>query len=93
LKEFGDKLSAGNKSAINNGLEKLKTAHKNQDEAGIDAAMNELNAAWQAASTEMYQGGAQAEGGPTAGAGSANSNDPNSNVSDVEYEEVNDSKK
>ena len=96
LKEFGDKLSDGNKSAINNGLEKLKEAHKSQDLASIDNAMNALNAAWQAASQEMYAasgaganaqpgadptGGAQSNGGPT-GAGNG------SDVSDVEYEEV-----
>jgi len=96
LKEFGDKLSDGNKSAINNGLEKLKEAHKSQDLASIDNAMNALNAAWQAASQEMYAasgaganaqpgadstGGAQSNGGP-AGAGNG------SDVSDVEYEEV-----
>jgi molecular chaperone DnaK len=96
LKEFGDKLSEGNKSAINNGLEKLKEAHKSQDLASIDNAMNALNAAWQAASQEMYAssgaganaqpgadptGGAQNNGGPT---GAGNGND----VSDVEYEEV-----
>ena len=46
LKEFGEKLSEGNKSAINNGLEKLKEAHKSQDLSSIDSAMNTLNAAW-----------------------------------------------
>src|SRR4051812_43119434 len=54
LKEFGDKLSEGNKTAITQGLEKLKEAHKSQDVTAIEAAMNELNAAWQTASQEMY---------------------------------------
>ena len=95
LKEFGDKLSDGNKSAINNGLEKLKEAHKSQDLASIDNAMNALNAAWQAASQEMYaasgaganaQPGADSTGGAqnNGGAGAGNGSD----VSDVEYEEV-----
>ncbi len=97
LKEYGDKLSESNRTAINNALEKLRTAHKNQDLGGIDIAMNELNGAWQAAASEMYQssGGAQpgagAGAGPT-GNGNASSN-PNNDVSDVEYEEVNDNKK
>jgi molecular chaperone DnaK len=93
LKEYGEKLSDTNKNAINRGLEKLKEAHKSQDEAGIETAINELNAAWQAAATEMYQGGASpggnAGGEPNAGASNNNTND----VSDVEYEEVNDNKK
>ncbi len=89
LKEYGEKLSDGNKNAINSGLEKLREAHKAQDLAGIDAAMETLNAAWQAAATEMYQGGAQA-GGPTDGAnnGAAAGAGNNPDVSDVQYEEV-----
>lgn len=98
LKEYGAKLSDGNKNAINGALEKLKNAHKNQDVEAIDVAMNELNAAWQAAATEMYQGGAQPNGGPSADAGaqggpSAGAGQQNNDVSDVEYEEVNDNKK
>ncbi len=100
LKEYGDKLSDGNKSAINSALESLKAAHKSQDFAGIDNAMNALNNAWQAASAEMYaaSGGSNAgtgapgpDAGPQGG-GNASSTDSN-NVSDVEYEEVNDNKK
>jgi molecular chaperone DnaK len=89
LKEYGEKLSDGNKSAINGALEKLREAHKAQDLAGIDAAVAALNNAWQAASTEMYQGGAQA-GGPTDGTNNgANAGaDNNPDVSDVQYEEV-----
>jgi molecular chaperone DnaK len=100
LKEYGEKLSEGNKTAVTTALEKLKEAHKSQDLAGIDNAMNALNAAWQNAATEMYQAsnagaGAGPNAGPTgggagAGTGSGSSSD---NVSDVEYEEVNDNKK
>lgn len=95
LKEYGEKLSEGNKNAINGALENLRAAHKSQDLAGIDNAMNALNTAWQAASAEMYAAsgapGADAGGGPSANAGGSTS-DAN-NVSDVEYEEVNDTKK
>lgn len=92
LKEFGDKLSEGNKSAINGALIKLKEAHTAKDLAMIDTAVNALNTAWQAASQEMYaaQGGAQ---GANAGASnsegaSAGANAGNGNATDVEYEEV-----
>jgi molecular chaperone DnaK len=96
LKEYGDKLSESNKGAISSALDNLKKAHQAQDLAGIEAAMDTLNAAWQAAASEMYQatnGGAPgpdaggAQGGPS-NTGNASGN----NVSDVEYEEVNDKK-
>ena len=94
LKEFGDKISDGNKAPINSALEKLKEAHKAQDVAGVDAAMAELNKAWEAASQEMYAAGAGQSGGQDGqaqgpGAESAG-NGTADNVSDVEYEEVND---
>ena len=91
LKEYGEKLSEVNKTAINGALEKLREAHKTQDVASIDNAMNALNAAWQAASQEMYQGGAQAGAQPGAGANQATENTGGAsggNATDVEYEEV-----
>ena len=92
LKEFGDKLSEGNKTAITGALEKLRQAHSIQDLGGIDSAMTTLNAAWQAASQEMYAGGsAQSGAQPNAGAdGNANAgnNQGGSEAQDVEYEEV-----
>lgn len=95
LKEYGEKLSANNKAAISSALEQLKAAHKSQDLAAIDSAMNALNTAWQNASAEMYQAsGGPSAGGPTPGADQANAGGNNgNNVSDVEYEEVNDGKK
>jgi len=94
LKEYGDKLSDANKSNINTSLEQLREAHKNQDITAIDTALASLNAAWQAASQEMYAAGAQegAQAPPTDGAAGANTENSN-DVSDVEFEEVNDSKK
>ena len=99
LKEFGEKLSDGNKTAINGALEKLKEAHKAQDAAAIDSAMAALNTAWQAASQEMYAaggaGGAQAgpDGGAAQPGAEAGANGAGENVSDVEYEEVDDKDK
>lgn len=94
LKEYGEKLSEANKNAINNALAQLKEAHTKKDLAAIDAAMATLNTAWQGASQEMYadnQGAPGAEAGQQPNAESK-STDGN-NVSDVEYEEVNDGKK
>ncbi|WP_372950603.1 molecular chaperone DnaK [Mariniphaga sp.] len=66
LKEYGDKIPADKKKPIEDALAKLKEAHKNQDMAAIDTAMNELNTVFSAASQEMYNA-AQAQGGQQAG--------------------------
>ncbi|HEX5170532.1 MAG TPA: molecular chaperone DnaK [Cyclobacteriaceae bacterium] len=94
LKEYGDKLSEGNKSAINGALDKLRQAHQAQDVAGIESSLNSLNAAWQAASAEIYQAGGAQAGGAQDGAGSTASGGSSTegDVSDVEFEEVKDKK-
>ncbi len=95
LKEYGDKIPQDKKTVIENAAEQLKEAHKKQDMAAIDAAMQSLNAAWTAASEHMYKASqeqtgqsqgeqntsGQATGGDGAGAGA-------DNVTDVPYEEV-----
>src|SRR5687768_5090163 len=68
MKEYGNKLSDGNKTAINNALEKLKAAHKEQNIEAIESSMNGLNAAWQAAATEIYQASNTGAGDTGAGA-------------------------
>ena len=95
LKEYGEKLSDGNKTALNGALEKLREAHKSQDPGAIDTALAALNAAWQAASQEMYaasgaagaqpDAGSQNDSGPSAGAGASPGG---ADATDVEYEEV-----
>lgn len=89
LKEYGDKLSDGNKKPIEEAVANLKAAHGSQDLEGIDAAMETLNKAWEAASQEMYAAaqGAEAGGQPNANAGESTASE-GGNVSDVEYEEV-----
>jgi molecular chaperone DnaK len=94
LKEYGDKIPADKKGAIETSLGALKEAHKAGNVADIERFTKELNDAWQAASSDMYaqQGaaegntGAQSEAGTgstDAGAGSGDDN-----VTDVEFEEV-----
>ena len=103
LKEYGDKLPADKKSEIESALAKLKSAHEAKDIAGIDAAMNEMNAMWQKASEEMYKN-AGAQGGPQGGfdpnnmgggfqGGNPGQNNGNKggnddNVTDADFEEV-----
>jgi molecular chaperone DnaK len=50
LKDYGDKLSAGNKSAIESSLADLKKAHGERNVAAIDTALAALNTAWHNAS-------------------------------------------
>ena len=97
LKEFGDKLPADKKAPIEEALEKLRTAHKNQDIAAIDTAIGELNTVFHAASQEMYNAqnaNAQSGGGdgqPTDGGSSQSQNNTGNqdgNVTDVDFEEV-----
>lgn len=97
LKEYGDKIPADKKAAIEGALGKLKEAHKNADIAAIDAAIAELNTAWQAASQDIYsaqqaQGaqGAQANAGAGAqgNAQAGNAGNGGSQPEDVEFEEV-----
>ena len=87
LEELGDKISADKKAPIEAALKKLEDAHKSQDIAAIDAAIAELNSAWQTASAEMYaQSGAQ---GGAQNAGSQSSQQAGGDdVQDAEFEEV-----
>jgi molecular chaperone DnaK len=91
LKEFGDKIPADKRGAIEKAAEELKNAHKNRDISAIDQAMTNLNAAWQTASQEMYQNASQAESQPGQEQPSGNSKGSGSNeVTDVDFEEVKD---
>ena len=93
LKELGDKIPADKKAPIEAALNKLKEAHKSQDIAAIDAAKAELNAAFQAASADMYsQAGAQPGAGQQPGTGaqqaSSSDNKGNDDIQDADFEEV-----
>jgi molecular chaperone DnaK len=91
LKEYGDKVPIDKKATIETALAELKEAHKSKDLIRIDKAMNDLNAAWQAASQEMYQATQQqeAQAGQQNQAGNAGeSASKNDEVTDVDFEEV-----
>jgi molecular chaperone DnaK len=92
LKEYGDKIPADKKAPIEAALNKLKDAHKSQDTAHIDSALNEMNTAWTAASEDMYKAtqdgnGQQSNGNDNQQGGSAN-NESSETVTDAEFEEV-----
>ena len=92
LKDNADKIPADKKVPIETALQQLKDAHKAGDVAAIDNATNALNTAVQAASAQMYQGGAQpgadaqgAQGGQQAQDNASNSAD---DIQDADFEEV-----
>ena len=97
LTELGDKITADQKKPIEDALNKLREARKNEDIAAIDGIINEINTAFQAASEQMYkqagaQGGQQAgpdfsgfQGGAQGGQQSAGNDD---NIQDADFEEV-----
>lgn len=88
LKEFGDKLPADKKAPIEAALEKLKEAHKAEDLDAIDAATEELNNVFQAASQEMYNAGAGQEQAGQQQQAQPNQGGKDEEVTDVDFEEV-----
>jgi molecular chaperone DnaK len=96
LSEYGDKIPADKKGAIETALGGLKEAHKAANIDDIDRFTKQLNDAWQAASADMYaqsqqqaQGAPGGEPGADGGAASgANGAPGGDNVTDVEFEEV-----
>ncbi|MFN5147528.1 MAG: molecular chaperone DnaK [Flavobacteriia bacterium] len=88
LKEYGDKIPADKKQPIEDALAELKKVYEAKDMANLEAAMERLNNAFQAASQDMYNA-ANAGGGD---AGAENPGNPGDEVTDVDFEEVNDKK-
>ena len=87
LKEFGDKLSADKKAAIESAHAELKIAFEAKNGDDVKAKTEALDAAWMAASEEMYAAGQQAQG---ADAGAQNQGNAGGaeDVQDADFEEV-----
>ncbi len=85
LKEYGEKLSAENKSKIETALERLKTVHKEKNFGELESAIEQLNQAWAAAGSDIYT--AQ-QPGAAAGNGAAPSGDQG--FKDADFEVVDD---
>ncbi len=97
LKDYGDKIPAEKKEPIESAAKELKEAHAAQDMDRIEKATEALNTAWTAASEELYKatqeaGGADAAAGADPGADASQSNGEGEDVTDVEFEEVDDKK-
>ena len=92
LKEYGDKVSAADKSAIEAAAAALKTELAGEDVEGIKAKTNDLMQASMKLGEAMYKAQsaeAGGGGGETAGAGAAKEDD----VIDADFKEVHDDKK
>jgi molecular chaperone DnaK len=88
LKEYGDKISADKKQPIEDALASLKAEFEAKNYANLDAAMERLNQVFQAASQDMYNAANNA-GAQDNSQGNAN---PQDEVTDVDFEEVQDKK-
>src|SRR5262245_48986144 len=93
LKDFGDKVQASDKAAVESAVEELKTTLQGEDTAAIKAKIDAVAQASMKLGEAMYQA-SQAQGaapGAEAGAGGAPGGDEN--VVDVDFEEVQDDDK
>ncbi len=94
LQEFGDKIPADKKAAIEAAIAKLKDAHKAQDAAACEAAIKEIETTFGAAQQDILNAQAQAQAnaqaGPQPGAnpGAGSSAPHDDGVTDVDFEEV-----
>lgn len=90
LKEYGDKIPADKKQPIEDALAELKKEFEAKNIENLEPAMEKLNNVFQAASQEMYNAANTQEGGD-AGQDSG-STDATDEVTDVDFEEVEDKK-
>jgi len=88
LTDYGDKVSAADKSAIEAAVAELKTAMEGEDVSDIEAKTNALAQASMKLGEAMYQ--ANQAGGEGAEAGGAEAGASNEDVVDADFEEVSD---
>jgi len=87
LKEYGDKVGAGDKALVETALSDLKSAVQGEDKEAIKQKVDALAQASMKLGEALYQSsqGGAAGGGPSASAGG-----PDDKVVDVDFEEVKD---
>ena len=90
LKEYGDKVSAEDKQAIEGAIAALRTSLEGDDAEDIKAKTQTLAEASMKLGQAMYEAAQAAEEGGAAGGEQASSND---DVVDADYEEIDDDKK
>ena len=90
LKEYGDKIPADKKQPIEDALAALKVEFEAKNMENLEPAMERLNNVFQAASEEMYN--AANAGGANPAGEQAGGDAANEEVTDVDFEEVDDKK-
>ena len=88
LKEFGDKIPADRKSAIESALENLKKAYESKEINSVQSALDKINEVWKQASEDIYKAQQQAQSEPQPNANSGQQQQGGDNVQDVDFEEV-----
>jgi molecular chaperone DnaK len=88
LKEYGDKIPADKKAAIEEAKEALKKAHADKNFAEIDATTEKLNAAWAAASEDLYKATQEQQANTGENTNNTGGGDKTADVQDVDFEEV-----
>ena len=89
--EYGDKVSAADKTTIETAIADLKKALEGEDAEEIKTKTNDLTQASMKLGEAMYK--AQQEAGPAAGADQAGHKDHKDDVIDADFKEVGDDKK
>jgi len=82
MKEFDEKLTEEDKSALNTDLDSLRKAHSEKDVEAIDESSKKLNETWSSISTKLYQ---QSESTTEPESTNESGNDE---VQDADFEEV-----
>ena len=93
LKENGDKIPKEKKKEIEDVLSKLKKAHSEKNIEEIDKQIEILNQMWQKASQDMHQNNANTTSKSDSKSDSKSKKNKDENVTDVDFEEVDDDKK
>lgn len=91
LTEYGDKIEASEKEAIESAITALEGALRGSDKADIDAKVEALGTASQKLGEKMYAD-MQAQAGAAGAAGAEQAKPHDDNVVDAEVKEVNDKK-
>jgi molecular chaperone DnaK len=87
LEEIKDKIDAAKIQPVKDAIEELKKAHATQDLVAVEAGTQKVNDALQAIQADVQQAYQQAQAGG-AQAGATENAEANSEVTDVDFEEV-----
>jgi len=90
MTEYGDKIPADKKQPIEDALAELKTQFEAKNMENLQPAMDKLNEVFQAASQDMYNAGN--EGGEAGAEPTDETGAGEEEVTDVDFEEVEDQK-